>query len=112
MAIGRKWFTCHYGNDGRTVVAGAADRLLAHQRRRRRGAELRARGLTLPKIGRRLGLSPQLVHYYVWLARGPRGRVGWTPRPRAGSQTFRPGRHKANKAMSPTPRPNWRRPGF
>jgi hypothetical protein len=38
-------------------------------------AELRARGLTLPEIGRRLGLSKQLVHYYVRLAGGPPGRV-------------------------------------
>jgi hypothetical protein len=34
MAIGRKWFTCHYGNDGRAAVAGPADRLRPDQRRR------------------------------------------------------------------------------
>jgi transcriptional regulator with XRE-family HTH domain len=38
-------------------------------------AELRARGLTLPEIGRRLGLSRQLVHYYLRLAGEPPGRV-------------------------------------
>jgi hypothetical protein len=25
LAIGRKWFTCHYGNDGRGVGPGVAD---------------------------------------------------------------------------------------
>ena len=43
--------------------------------RRRRVAELRARGLTLPEIGRRFGLSKQLVHYYVRLAGAP--PAGW-----------------------------------
>jgi hypothetical protein len=38
-------------------------------------AELRARGLTLPEIGRCLGMSRQLVHYHVRLAEGPRHRV-------------------------------------
>jgi hypothetical protein len=38
-------------------------------------AELRARGLPLPEIGRRLGLSTQLVHSYVRLAGGP--PAGW-----------------------------------
>ena len=46
--------------------------------RRRRVAELRARGLTLPEIGRRLCLSKQLVHYYVrlagWRVAAPAGR--------------------------------------
>jgi transcriptional regulator with XRE-family HTH domain len=38
-------------------------------------AELRARGLTLAEIGRRLGLSRQLVHYYLRRAGVPPGRV-------------------------------------
>jgi hypothetical protein len=56
--------------------------------RRRRAAELRARGLTLAEIGRRLGLSRQLVHYYVRLAGGPRhGRANKGPRWRTGRAT-------------------------
>jgi hypothetical protein len=46
--------------------------------RRRRVAELRARGLTLAEIGQRLGLSRQLVHYYLrlagWRVVAPAGR--------------------------------------
>jgi hypothetical protein len=44
--------------------------------RRRRVAELRARGLTLPEIGRPLGLSKQLVHYYRPPRPGSAGRPG------------------------------------
>ena len=58
--------------------------------RRRRVAELRARGLTLPEIGRRFGLSKQLVHYYVRLAGGPAAtrRVPDVPsRPPQGQQS-------------------------
>ena len=57
--------------------------------RRRRVAELRARGLTLPEIGRRLGLSKQLVHYHVRLAGGARpcGLASNGPRWRAGRAT-------------------------
>jgi hypothetical protein len=52
--------------------------------RRRHVAGLRARGLTLPEIGRRLGLSRQLVHYYAGLAGGPPGRVACCGACRAG----------------------------
>jgi transcriptional regulator with XRE-family HTH domain len=41
--------------------------------RRRQAAELRAQGLTLPEIGRRMGCSKQAVHYLLGL-RGPAPR--------------------------------------
>jgi transcriptional regulator with XRE-family HTH domain len=41
--------------------------------RRRQAAKLRAQGLTLPEIGRRMGCSKQAVHYLLGL-RGPAPR--------------------------------------